>query len=502
MEAEIFHNSAQLEAANRQLHDFNEQLLRAKADAEAANRAKSTFLSTMSHEIRTPMNAILGYTQLMLRDATLGMEAKTNLRIISRSGEHLLSIINDVLDMSRIEAGRIQVNPATFNLPRLRNDLTSMFLLRAEAKGLGFNVRADGEDVPYLVADEGKIRQALINLLGNAIKFTDRGQIDLHITLEQRAADRLWLSARVIDTGPGISAENQARLFEPFSQAKGVLNTTEGTGLGLAITRRYARLMGGDVTVSSALGRGSVFLFEIPVERGDAGVAAKRSPSRRIIGIADRARIPKILIVDDQIDNRDWLAKLLASIGFSVRSAENGESGIRIWEDWNPQLILMDVHMPVMDGLAATRVIKADPRGKETIIVALTASAMDNDRESASQSGADDFLAKPCREDELLKKIGSHLNVQYEYEETSRDDEDRLQPSSEPFLAKRIGLLPPELLENLRNAILGGDKKGLDHLILRIGETENSGVTQVLQRHAENYDYDALTRLLDAASSR
>jgi PAS domain S-box-containing protein len=500
-DAEIFHNSEKLEAANRQLHDTNAQLEQAKTDAEAANRAKSTFLSTMSHEIRTPMNAILGYTQLMLRDPDLGTEAKTNLRIISRSGEHLLALINDVLDMSKIEAGRVQINPETFNLSRLLGDLASMFRFRAEAKALRFEVLTHGEAVPYLVADEGKVRQALINLIGNAIKFTSRGQIALNVTLEQRSTNQLWLSARIEDTGPGISDENQARLFEPFCQAKDTLNTTEGTGLGLAITRRYARLMGGDVTVSSSLGRGSVFLFEVPVERGDSGVAAKRSPSRRVIGMASRMPGPKILIVDDQIENRDWLVKLLTSIGFSVRSADNGETAIRNWEEWEPQLILMDVHMPVMDGLEATRRIKANSRGKGTIIVALTASAMEDDREAASQSGASAFLSKPCREDELLKTIGDHLKVEYEYEK-SKNDENKFQADGETVSAERIGLVPLELLRKVSYAIQGGDKKGLDRLILEISETVDRDIAQVLQGLANSYDYDALTRLVDAACHR
>ncbi len=499
-EVEISYNSAQLEAANRQLHDTNAQLEQAKADAEAANRAKSTFLSTMSHEIRTPMNAILGYTQLMLRDPNLSTEAKSNLRIISRSGEHLLSLINDVLDMSKIEAGRAQINPETFSPSRLLGDLNSMFRFRAQAKGLRFEAVMDGEGVPYVVADEGKIRQALINLIGNAIKFTRRGQIAAHVTLEQRITNQLWLSARVEDTGPGISVEDQKRLFEPFCQAKDALNTSEGTGLGLAITRRYARLMGGDVTVSSRVGSGSVFLLEVPVERGDAGVAAKQSPPRRVIGLTAEMRGPKILIVDDQIENRDWLAKLLTSIGFSVRSADNGEAAIRNWEEWKPQLILMDMHMPVMDGLEATRKIKGNPRGKETVIVALTASAMDDDREAAFQSGANDFLSKPCHEDELLKTIGDRLNIEYEYEEKNRDDESRLHAEGEALSAERLGILPQELLNKLRNATLAGDKKELDRLILEIGEIADVGIAQLLQGLANNYDYDALTRLLDAAS--
>ena len=496
VESKIADNSAQLEAANRQLHDTNAQLERAKADAEAANRAKSTFLSTMSHEIRTPMNAILGYTQLMLRDPDLGTEAKTNLRIISRSGEHLLTLINDVLDMSKIEAGRAQINPATFSLSRLLDDLTSMFRFRAEAKCLRFEVSSDGEGVPYLVADEGKIRQALINLIGNAIKFTSHGQITLHATLEFRNVNQLWLSARVEDTGPGISDEDQARLFEPFCQAKDALNTKEGTGLGLAITRRYARLMGGDVTVSTALGRGSAFLLEVPVERGDAGVAARRSPRRRVIGLANRARGPKILIVDDQIENRDWLVKLLTSIGFSVRSTDNGEAAIRNWEEWEPKLILMDVHMPVMDGLEATRRIKADPRGKETVIVALTASAMEDDREAATESGADGFLSKPCREDELLEKMRSLLNLAYDYEELGEAEGQPVAAQS-ALNSERLRSLPRELIEGIRTATLNGNKKDLDRLIVQVLETGDTATAQGLQDLADRYEYDALTQLLE-----
>jgi CheY-like chemotaxis protein len=455
----------------------------------------------MSHEIRTPMNAILGYAQLMLRDPSLGTEAKTNLKIIGKSGEHLLALINDVLDMSRIEAGRIELNSTTFNLPRLLDDLAAMFRLRAEAKALRFEMLVDGEAVPYVVADEGKVRQALINLLGNAIKFTRRGKIALHVTLEQRSPDRLWLSARVEDTGTGISDEDQEKLFESFSQAKGALNTQEGTGLGLAITRKYARLMGGDVTVSSHHGKGSVFRFEIPIERGDAGVAIRRSAPRRVVGIRAGTHAPGILVVDDQKDNRDWLIKLLTLIGFSVRGADNGETGIRNWEEWNPPLILMDVHMPVMDGLEATRRIKADQRGTDTIIVTLTASALDDDRRTASESGADDFLAKPCREDELLNKIGALLNVTYDYEDPDEGAEGNL-PGGEPLSAERFGHLPMELLEELRIATSRGNKKRLDQLILKVGETEDAGSVHALQGLADNYEYDALTRLLEEACQR
>jgi PAS domain S-box-containing protein len=481
-----------------QIMNLNRRLEDAAAEAEAANRAKSTFLSTMSHEIRTPMNAILGYAQLMLRDPGLGTDAKANLKIIGRSGEHLLALINDVLDLSKIEAGRTELNPVTFNLSMLLKDLAAMFRLRAEAKALQFEMLVDGASILYVVADEGKIRQALINLLGNAIKFTKRGQVRLHVTLDQRSTNRLWLSARVEDTGPGLTDEEQSKLFEPFRQTKGSLNTQEGTGLGLAISRKYARLMGGDITVTSSPGRGSIFRLEIPIERGDAAVAVKAITPRRVIGIRTGMIVPKILVVDDQLENRDWLMQLLTSIGFSVRGADNGEAAIRNWEEWNPQLILMDMHMPVMDGLEATRRIKADPRGKETVIAVLTASAMDDDRRAVSQSGADGFLTKPCREDELFEKMRALLNIAYDYEEMSGAE-------GQPFIgvaalsAEKLGQLPRELIDKLLNATLNGNKKLLDQLILKVRETKDAEFAQALQELADKYEYDALTRWLEEA---
>jgi CheY-like chemotaxis protein len=351
------------------------------------------------------------------------------------------------------------------------------------------------------VADEGKVRQVLINLLGNAVKFTELGQIKLHVTLEQREGDRLWLSACVEDTGVGIADKGQKRLFEAFSQIRSGLDSLEGTGLGLAISRKYARLMGGDITVASNPGSGSVFRFEIPIERGDAGVAVRRTAPRRVIGIRAGAGVPRILVVDDQFENRDWLMKLLTSIGFSVRGADNGEAAIRSWEEWSPQLILMDLHMPIMDGLEATRRIKADPRGKESVIVALTASAMDDDRRTVAQSGADDFVAKPCREDELLEKMRALLNITYDYAEMS-EAEGQPRGGAEAPSGESVGRISRELLEELQNATLSGNKKLLDKLILKVSETEDPGFARSLQALADKYEYDALTQLLEEAGRR
>jgi signal transduction histidine kinase/DNA-binding response OmpR family regulator len=500
----LAHVAIQRDAARRQsmigeLQQSERRLESLAEEAESANRAKSTFLSTMSHEIRTPMNAILGYAQLMLRDPGLGADAKANLKIIGQSGEHLLRLINDILDMSKIEAGRTEINAITFNLSRVLDDIAAMVKLRAEAKALSFEMLVDGESVPYVSADESKIRQVLINLLGNGIKFTKRGYVKLHVTLEKRSADRLWLSARIEDSGSGITAQEQEKLFEPFRQSQRGLNTQEGTGLGLAISRQFALLMGGDITVSSNPGRGSLFRFEVPIESGDASVAVRLSNARRVLGIRAATHSPRILVVDDQLENRDWLMKLLTSIGFSVRGAENGHAAVCNWQEWNPELILMDVHMPVMDGLEATRRIKAEPGGRETAIVVLTASALDEDRRSVAKSGADDFLSKPCREDELLEKMRAHLDIVYDYEEASVTPDPPLNgagPSSE-----RLARLPLKLVEELRDATVNGNKRLLDELILKLGATDG-GCAHALRELADKYEYDALTQLLDEACRR
>ena len=482
----------------QQIMKLNGQLEEAAAEAQAANRAKSIFLSTMSHEIRTPMNAILGYAQLMSRDPALSRDTKANLEIISRSGEHLLALINDVLDMSKIEAGRAELTPSTFNLPGLLDDLADLFRLRAAAKALQFHMVTDGLSVPYVLADESKIRQVLINLLGNAIKFTNHGSVELHARVGERNGTGLWLSIKVKDTGSGIAEPEQQKLFEPFSQAKQGINTHGGSGLGLAISRQHARLMGGDVTMTSMKGNGSTFCFEVPIERGVTALAVKRPALQRVVGIQSAREAPKILVVDDQMENRDWLMKLLSAIGFSVRDAVDGRAAIEVWEQWKPDLILMDIHMPVMDGLDATRRIKSDPRGAETVIIALTASALDADRRIVAQSGSNAFLSKPCREDELLEMVRGFLDIAYVYEEP-QELGGQLLAAGAALTAARLANLPAGLLKDIRNATLTGNKRQLDRAIAQVSALGDAESSVLLQQLADKYDYDTLTRIWEEA---
>jgi signal transduction histidine kinase/CheY-like chemotaxis protein len=518
LEIEIYQNSHQLQTANQRLEIANLELTQAKIDADAANRAKSTFLSTMSHEIRTPMNAILGYVQLLLRDPSQSAESRGNLRIISRSAEHLLALINDILDMSKVEAGRMEVMPMTFNVSHLLGDLAAMFRLRATAKDLLFRTEFHASAGDYLLSDEGKIRQVLINLIGNAIKFTDAGSVTLRVWLSVRDDHRLWLTARVEDTGPGVPEGYRERLFQPFTQVRGGVDSLKGTGLGLAISRQYALLLGGDLTFEENPGGGAVFQFDVPVEPGDPSVAVHHETKGRVLGIrrptqptssgegvASAADAPSILVVDDHFENRDWLAQFLTTIGFRVSMACNGEDAVAVWQRDSPALILMDLHMPGMSGLEAIRNIRAHANGAAPRILALTASAMPDDRREARLNGADGFLAKPCAEHELLDKLRSLLHIEYEYGASEGEAAafDAVATAADPFGDARQSLLQlsTHLRDELREATSLGDKRRLDGLIAQVREASADGAAAAptLQELADRYDYDAITLLLEGA---
>ncbi len=376
-----------------------EILERQKAEqaAEAANRSKSMFLANMSHELRTPLNAILGFSQLMSRNIAFDSSQQENLGIINRSGKHLLELINDILDMSKIEAGKI-THENGFNLDYLLDDLEAMFSLRAKSKGLSLEFER-GDKVPqHIKADEKKLRQVLINLLGNAIKFTKVGGITLRVKVNTAELIPPTLRFEIEDTGEGIAPEEMAGLFDAFSQTQTGYSSQEGTGLGLAISYHFIKLMGGELRVSSLLKGKTNFTFAIPLNSIEDSESTIVTPYRRVIGLASDRPQYRILVVEDVESNRQLLTQLLQPIGFAVRSAENGVKAITLWQEWQPHLIWMDMRMPIMNGDEATRIIKASPNGQNTVIVALTASVFAEQKGTLLTAGCDGFVRKPFQE--------------------------------------------------------------------------------------------------------
>jgi signal transduction histidine kinase/CheY-like chemotaxis protein len=499
-----------------------EETQQARRSADTANVAKSTFLANMSHELRTPLNAVLGFAQVMERDPALSSRQKEHLSIITRSGEHLLGLINDVLEMSKIEAGRITLNETSFDLRRLLQSVEELFRLRAEAKQLQLLFEL-AEDVPQFVrGDEGKLRQVLINLLGNAIKFTHTGGVTLRAgwhgerpkTKDERpiAGDHSSfvlrpssLMVEVEDTGEGIAADQLPSLFEPFRQTASGIKAQEGTGLGLSISRQFARLMGGDIRVHSVAGQGTLFAFEVrlaPAEQARAAAPAER----RVIGIAPGRstssghaprREHRMLVVDDKPENRRLLVEWLAAGGFVVREASNGQEAVEIWETWAPQLIWMDVRMPVLDGYEATRRIKASPAGQATVIIALTASAFEHEQEIVREAGCDDVVRKPVREATIFAKIAEHLGIDFIYED-----------SPAPALAERaaqiqpsdLAMLPAEWRARLRQAADEIDIEAAGALIEQIRE-HSPALADGLAELLSNYRFDKLQLLIQEVST-
>jgi PAS domain S-box-containing protein len=458
---------------------------------QQANRAKSVFLANMSHEIRTPMNAILGFSQLMLRDQDLTTRQCQYLGTINRSGEHLLALINDILEMSKIEAGRTTLNPSTFDLPVLLKDLEMMFRVRTDEKKLSFSVELIGDVPQYIVTDINKLRQVFINVLGNAVKFTEHGGVALRVRAERESATGPFMQVEIEDTGPGISSDDQDKLFRHFEQTKSGQQAGTGTGLGLAISQEFVRLMGGAITVSSQVGKGSVFTIHLPLKEGEAQAVQTKDKPRHVLRLRPGQATCRVLIADDIEDNRQLLAQLLGPVGFEIRLATNGEEAVQEFEQWRPHLILMDFRMPVMDGHEAIRQIRAMTGGKEPKIIAVTASAMDENRQDLIAIGADDFLSKPFREVELFQKIHHHTGMEYVYAEQPAAAEEE----ATELTAESLAGWPPDLLQPMRDAVITAD---LDQLLAKIQEVEtrDPGIARGLRRLAESFQYQKLLDLL------
>lgn len=382
---------------------------RAKAAAEAANRAKSTFLANMSHELRTPLNAVLGYAQILQRDKGLSRREAVGLDTIRRSGEHLLTLINGVLDLARIEAGKVELFPDVVNLHAMLTTVTDIVRVQAQEKRLRFRHESPAA-VPLVRADEKRLRQVLLNLLSNAIKFTERGEVRLVMELLSRDESAVLLRFSVEDTGIGIGEGQLQTLFQPFEQAADVQRRYGGTGLGLAISQQLVGLMGGDIRVESQLGRGSRFWFELELPAAHEELALPTPAQAPPVGGYDGPR-RRVLVVDDVAGNRDTLVDFLEPLGFVVEQADNGQAGLERAQAARPDIVLMDNVMPVMDGLEATRRLREMPSLRAVPVIVVSASASAADQQHAFAVGANAFLPKPIDLDHLLAEIGSLLRL-------------------------------------------------------------------------------------------
>ncbi|MFN6569767.1 ATP-binding protein [Dendronalium sp. ChiSLP03b] len=553
-----------LQIAQQELIQAHKIATQGQQAAEQANRAKSEFLANMSHELRTPLNAILGFTQIMSQDNSLSNEHQQNLAIINRAGEHLLNLINDILEMSKIEAGRTTLNVSSFDLISFLQSLEEMLRCRTVSKEIQL-IFDYTPDIPrYVQTDESRLRQVLLNLLGNAIKFTRTGSVTLRVRLgtgdckgaEEKKAilsncpqflslpSPLPLVSQslifeVQDTGAGISPQEIDLLFEAFGQTEIGRKSQQGTGLGLAISRKYVQLMGGDITVSSALGVGSKFTFNIEIDVAESSEIPSKQTQCQVISLAPEQKEYRILVVDDVADNRLLLVKLLTPIGFVVREAANGQEAIAQWMEWQPHLIFMDMRMPVMDGYEATRIIKAreiehgvwgvsypqqvitndinycpfyDYKSAppnvlalscpiphtNTVIIALTASAFEEERQQILSTGCDDFIRKPFTQEILLQTVSQYLGVKYiskvETTNTVTVNQETQIIASKTDILRDLSQMSPEWLGRVRHAAASCSDDLILELIQHI-PPDKSQIFRVLKDLANNYQFEKIMEL-------
>lgn len=482
---------AQLSAANDALSEeilerkrIEKNLREAEETAKNANRAKSEFLANMSHELRTPLNGILGYAQILKKHKTLTAQQQHGLNVISHCGEHLLTLINDILDLSKIEARKMELHTSTFHLPNFLDGVSEICRVRAEQKDVAFVYQAHSPLPTAIRADEKRLRQVLLNLLGNAIKFTEAGSVTLEVS---KYEDKLRF--QVEDTGVGIAPEQLEAIFLPFQQTGSVKRQAEGTGLGLAISRTWVELMGGEIHVKSDLGQGSTFWFDLDLPEVSDSAGVKEEAEQSIVGFEGKTR--KVIVVDDKLHNRCILVGLLAPLGFDVIEACNGQECLEEAIDFQPDLILTDLAMPVMDGFELTRQIRQTPELQTVVVIATSASVFDDDQQQSLGVGCNAFVPKPIREQQLLEQLQLHLNLQWHYDQSPAIIPVSVNPESTCET-----IIPPSAtdLANLLDLALQGDLKGIQEQAAKLEQLSQELIPFIrkVQQLAQNFEEEQL----------